>query len=262
MRNVIAAVLVIALFTACSAEVNSPTEERPGVFEIFLNPSSLNLAVDETAIVDVDSEAPLREVKWKWEGGERAHQAMSGSSLDKNLKLYFQFPFPGNHPVLLEFTDLDGKLSSKQLNFNVSRGNTVQITKIEVQSFYDMGNVWDPEAGEQNALADLIFILLKQQHTGFVSNTYSSGSWYVSEVHENESSLSWDLTEKQLFLDPHAGFSFGLEDRDESNMGQNLLLNHHSYSINLTDKIEARPETVTLIDEEVDLHVTFHLDWP
>lgn len=73
---------------------------------------------------------------------------------------------------------------------------------------------------------------------------------------------SWDLSEKNLYVNPVFGFDFGLGDVDEGGMSQNLMLDRLSYKIELRDKIDARPETVALIDESVDLHVIFYLEWP
>ena len=262
MKNLFLAALLIISITSCSSEPNSPTEEKPTKFEVALSPSSLNLQVDESAVVGINSQSPLNEIKWVWDGGNKSHSAYYGESLAEDIELYFGFPFPGNYPVALEFTGVDGQVVKKQLNFKVVPGNTVQITAIEVKSFYKMGEAWDPEAPEAERLADLIFALEKPQQTGFTEERYSKKTWFISDIHQNESSLSWNLSEKQLFLNPMMGFHFGMGDIDEGNMHENLLLNQLSYFIELKNEISNRPETIELIDEEVDLHVTFHLTWP
>lgn len=262
MKKILSAVLLTFLLASCSSDPGSPTEETPVKFEVDLTPSSLSLDVDETAVVSFKSDTPLSEVKWVRENSSKAYSAFDGKTIEENIQLYFQFPFPGTYPVVLEFKDLNGKILQKELSFEVVPGNTVQITGIEVVNFYDKGNSWDPEASGEDQLADLIFGLEKPHQVGFVKNDYRTSTWFISEVHENESSLSWDLSAEDLYVNPMFGFDFGLGDVDGGGMSQNLMLDRLSYKIELRDKIEARPETVELIDEAVDLHIIFHLGWP
>lgn len=262
MKKIFSVVLLTFLLASCSPEPNSPTEETSVNFEVDLIPSSLSLDVDETAVVSFKTDTPLSEIKWVRENSSRAYSAFDGKSLEQGIQLYFQFPFPGTYPVILEFKDLNGKVLKKELSFEVAPGNTVKIMSIEIINFYDQGNTWDPEATGEDRLADLIFGLEKLHQAGFVKNELRTATWFISEVHENESSLSWDLTEEDLYVNPVFGFHFSLADVDGGGMSQNLLLDRLSYKIELRDKIEARPETVELVDETVDLHVVFHLDWP
>lgn len=262
MKNPIPALLLTLFFMACSPESNNPEEKIANQLEVVLQASSLNLEVDEIAVVAVNSQSPLNEVKWLWEDGSRSYAAYDGESLTNEIELYFNFPFPGNYPVALEFKGIDGQVVKKELSFKVVPGNNVQITGIEVKHFYDMGASWDPEAAEGERLADLIFALEKIQQTGFTEEKYNKKTWFISEVHENESSLTWDLSGKELYLNPVMGFYFGLADVDEGNIQQNLLLNQISYVVELQSRISDRPEMVELIDEAVGLHVIFHLNWP
>ena len=262
MKKILSAVLLTILMVSCSSDPNSPTEETPIKFEVDLTPSSLNLSVDETAVVSFTSDTPLSEVKWVRENSSTAYSAYDGKTIEQDIQLYFQFPFPGTYPVVLEFKDLNGKVLKKELSFEVIPGNTVQITKIEILNFYDKGNAWDKEATGEDQLADLIFGLEKAHHVGFVKDELRTSTWFISEVHENENSLSWDLSTEDLYVNPVFGFDFGLGDVDGGGMSQNLLLDRPSYKIELRDKIENRPETVELIDEAVNLHIIFHLEWP
>lgn len=262
MKKFLTVVFLSTLFSACSSEPNSPTEVTPVKFEVALEASSLLLDVDETAVVTFQSDSPISEVKWVRENSNRAYSAFDGKALEKDIRLYFQFAYPGTYPVLLEFKDLNGKILQKKLTFEVIPGNAVQITEIEIKSFYDMGNSWDPEAAGEDQLADLIFALEKPHHVGFVEDKLQTTGWFISEVHENESSLSWDLTGQDLYLNPLFGFDFGLGDVDEGGMHQNLMLDRLSYKMELRDKISERPATVSLIDESVNLQVDFHLKWP
>ncbi|WP_324721015.1 membrane lipoprotein lipid attachment site-containing protein [Salinimicrobium sp. HB62] len=262
MKKIFSAILLTILLASCSSESNSPNKETPVKFEVDLTPSSLSPDVDETAVVSFATDTPLSEIKWVRENSSRAYSAFDGRTLEQDIQLYFQFPFPGTQPVILEFKDLNGKVLKKELTFEVIPGNTVQITRIELIKFYDRGNAWDSEATGKDQLADLIFALEKVHQTGFVKNELRTAIWFISETHENESSLSWDLTQEDLYINPVYGFDFSLGDVDDDGMSQNLLLDRLSYKVELRDRIEARPETVELIDEAVDLHVVFHLNWP
>ena len=262
MKKIFSAVMLTFLLASCSSDPNSPNEETPVKFEVELTPSSLLLDVDETAVVSFESDTPLSEVTWVRENSSTSYSASDGETIEENIQLYFQFSFPGTYPVHLEFKDLNGKVLEKELSFEVVPGNTVKISAIEVVNFYDQGNAWDPETAGEDQLADLIFALEKAHQQGFIKDELRKTIWFISEVHENESSLSWDLSAEDLYINPIFGFDFSLGDVDEGGMSQNLLVDRFSYKIELREKMETRPETVELIDEAVDLHIIFHLEWP
>lgn len=262
MKNLFPAILLFVILAACSSTSNDSMKETPTQFDVNLKPSSLTLDVDETAVVKVESENSLSEVKWVRENGSVSISAFDGEKLDTGLQLYFQFPFPGTFPVNLEFKDSNGKTISEKLTFEVLAGNTVQITKIEVLSFYDMGKEWDPEATGEEKLADIVWALEKPRQVGFSKDELRTGNWFVSEVHTNESSLTWDLENQNLYFNPMFMPDFGLADVDEGGLGQNLLLDRPSYKIDLRNMLAEKPASFTLIDEKVDLHIVFSLKWP
>lgn len=262
MKKYLSWISMILIISSCTPE-SDPIEIEKKSIKVDLHASSLTLEVDEMATVTIDSDTPLKEVAWIAEDFTKTRTAMTGESLPADMELFFQFPNPGIYLIPLKFTGTNGETVRKQLQFEVIRGNTVQITGINVNNFFGKGESWDPEFSEDDPqrLADLILALEKIHQTDFTKKEYSKGTWYISEVHENESSLSWDLSEEQLFLNPLFGFHLGLGDVDEGNIGQNLLVNLPSYFIDLRIEMENKPESVSLIDESVDLDITIFLDW-
>lgn len=255
---------LLFLSISCSPESDPAPKETPTSLNVQLSPSTLTPQVDEMAVVEVESDNPLREVKWIGEGFTQSISAFDSGSLGSSLEVYFQFPRLGIFPVNLELTGTNGKVVQKQVTFDVRRGNSVQITGIEVHNFYNKGKTWDPEFAQDNPgrLADLVFGLEKRMGVSFGKPQSFNGTWHISEIHENESSFTWDLSEENLYLDPRAPFHFGLADADEGNIGQDLMLEYPSGAIDLRPNMEEKPASLNLDVESTGLKVTFYIDWP
>lgn len=264
MKKLLSTLCFVLFLTSCSTESVTIPEVTPESLDVKLTPSSLSLGVDEMAVVEVESSGSLQEVVWKGEGVTRSISAFELQGLGSNLELFFQFPRVGSYPVNLEFTDVHGVTLQKQLVFNVQRGNTVQITKIEVHNYLDKGNSWDPEFSDENPerLADIVLALEKTMSFNFSKKEFSTGSWFISEVHKNESSFTWELMTEKLYVNPLNSFHFGLADEDEGGMAQNLMLDYPTRFVDLRPYMEERPASIDFNVESIGLEVTFHLDWP
>lgn len=267
MRKYLLFLSFFSLFSSCSPESTSETDEpeKEKTFEVDLITDSYQLEVDKMAVITVDSELPLYEVSQIWEDGERSLSAGNpGENLLSDLKLYFRFSGTGTKNIHLEFTSVDGITVTKDLEFQVSRGQTVRIMKVVVNSFYNIDETWDPEFAEtdEERLADVVFAFEKLQHFNFTKNELSMGGFHLSDVRENQEDLVWDLSGQELYLDPLNQLNFGLADVDDGNLAQNLLLDYPSKNIRLRDYLDTRPESISLTDETIDLDVTIYLEWP
>lgn len=263
MKRPFLALCLVILFSSCSPESSPATEEIPEALNVEVNASTLSPNVDEMLSVQVETNIPLEEIMWIREGITRSYSTLGNGQIN-NPELYFQFPEPGRYPVELEFRGTNGAIVKKQLSFDVQRGNTVQISKLEINNYYDKGNTWDPEfdQNDENRLADLIFSLEKPQHFSIIKKELSLSTWFVSDIHKNESSFTWDLTNEQLFLNPLYTFYFGLADADEDNVMQNIMLDYPSRPVDLRPYIENKPASIVFEVPSIGLAVTFHLDWP
>lgn len=252
------------IFFSCSPESSEDAPEEK-MFQVNFSGSNFQLGVDEMAVLSIDSEKPLTEMRHILEAGHRSLlPGYPGGSLPSDQKLYFKFADPGTKHIELEFTSTDGITVAKELKFEVSRGNTVQITGIKVNSFYNFDGSWDPEYPDDNEerLADVVFVLEKLKHNNFVSDRHFMGRWYTSEVRENQKNLTWDLSEEELYVDSKHLISIGLADQDNGQLSEDLLRLPVLKDLRLMAYESTRPEQINLIDEELELDVTFFLDWP
>ena len=266
LKNILLLLPFSLLILSCEADSPDKEPEKPEEkLEVNLSVPSHQLGVDEMAVIEFSSNKPLVEVRDVWETGHRSYSmTMPGESLPDDLKLYFKYPDPGAKKVHLEFTSLDGITVAKELNFEVSRGNTVQIIGIEVHSFRNMDGTWDPEYGEddEDRLADVGFVLEKLRHSNFVSEEHFMGRWYQSDVRKNQQDLYWDLSEEELYVDSRHLVQIGLADEDNGQLAEDLFPMPVLLDFRLMQYEESRPEQVNLISEELEVNLTFYLDWP
>lgn len=254
--------LILILFS-CSSET-SETIDKGEIqsFDVQLDATTLNPEVDELVTIQVQSDQPLKEFSWISENVVRTHSGM-GSDLDPDFPLYFQFASTGPKEVNLSFTSTSNKVTTKKLNFDVKKGNTVQIIGFRINSFWKIGDSWDPEFSEDNEerLADIALGFSKLMLFNFTQTEKSFGVWYISPVHNNESSLEWDLESENLHLNPDRPLGFGISDDDGGNISQNLLIDRIYLDVDLSQYKEAQPSSIDFSNAEEEIDITIFLNW-
>src|SRR5690606_6781400 len=251
--------IIFTLFS-CSSDATAEAEILP--FVVQLQASALNPTVDELVKIQVQSEQLLKEISWHSENVVRTHSGM-GTALERDFPLYFQFASTGMKVVNLSFTNMNDEVTSKELIFEVKKGNTVQITGFRINSFGKMGDSWDPEfpQNSEDRLADIMFGFSKLMLFNFTKPENSFGTWYISPVHKNESSKEWHLENENLFINPDRPLRFGISDDDGGNIGQNLLIDRSHLDLDLSQYKEEKPSSIDYSHTEEEVDITLFLNW-
>lgn len=257
------ALLFLSMFIISCSEKSISEEKISKSFNVSLDKAYDQVSVDELITLNIESEEPLSQISWIRDKVTTTLY-IDDSQVKKNFTLYFQFPTIGEQNVKLKFISNSEKTVEKDLKFNVVRGNTVQITGVTINSFDNINESWDPEfANESNErFADIGIALTKTFMTGFNKKEYSGRLWYVSDIHENQKDLNWNWEDENLFVNVNSYIEFGISDDDGGNIGQNLLGDYISLPINLREYQDTRPSSISIIKNDIDLDVTFYLDWP
>lgn len=257
---------ILALNVACSAD--SPNEEIPlpaQNFEVSLTPSVSEVYVDIPFTVKVQANEGIFEISRVMENRVESITSLSpGVPLDTgSLTLHLGFGFTGTENVVLEFTSITGKKSTKTLKFEVKRGNAVKITGFKINSFHNMNGSWDPEYADNdiNRLADIQFGFRKLRQ-GHITHLYPAmSSWYVSPVYPNEQQLEFDLSQYGLFISENYTLRFGMADADDDGTAQDLTMWHEELKINFQDYKQTKPSEINLSNEEYGFDVSVQLEW-
>ncbi|MEL0651636.1 hypothetical protein V6246_09395 [Algibacter sp. TI.3.09] len=112
----------------------------------------------------------------------------------------------------------------KTMTVSITRGNTIRITSVKIISFSNINNTWDSEFSDSdtNRLADVFFNLRKQKPDS-KQGGLSFQNWFKSEVKENQGDLTWDLSSKNLYLNPEFALQFSMAD-DDGGVAQDIML--------------------------------------
>jgi len=257
---------LIAVCFSCSPD--SPNEQLPEIeenFSVTLTPSVAKVTVDMPFQVKVQSNEAIYDITSIYENGSQSIvAALPNTALDEQyLTLHLQFGYVRSEEVVLEFTSISGKKTTKTLNFNVIRGNAVKITGFRINTFYNMNGSWDDEYADDdpNRLADIIFAFRKLFNTRFSETKQDMRHWYLSPVYPNQQQLEWDLSQEELYISDRSMIEFGIGDDDGNGIGQDLARSSRELIIRLNDYKDTKPAEINLSNEEYGYDVTFQLEW-
>lgn len=188
------------------------------------------------------------------------------SNYGKTVDIIVSFGKIGKNSIYLSVQNERNEILKKEFQVEVSKGTSVKIKSLKIISFKKINETWDPEYSNNdiNRLADLKFSLEKT-HIGislFNEILYGNSIWYISEVLENQGNLNWDLSNKNLNINPNFKMTFSLGDVDSNGFTEDLLLGPpFSVDFSFKDYIQDKPNIVILKKDEIDLEVEFELEW-
>lgn len=249
------------LFCMCSSPDSK--EGKPTTFSMTLVPSSTAVTIDEPFTVAVTSSETMKWIAVTTDGSDPVN--FSGSDFGTSKELYLTFDTLGSKTINIKVKNEKNEVVLKTIPITVTLGNAIKITGLQVKSFYNINNTWDPEYAETdiNRLADVLFVLIKQQQSNPFNNEFSvNGSWCRSTIKENQGNLTWDLTASNLYINPNSSLQFGLDDSD-GQLAQDLLMGPpDTKTILFSPYTATKPETITYSFPEINLEFTVSVRWP
>ena len=147
---------------------------------------------------------------------------------------------------------------------NVTHGNALKIAGMQVTSFDNINNTWDPEYAptDVNRLADVYFGFNTGQLSNCFDNTTISKLWYKSTIKQNQGDLTWDLASANLYINPNRDITFGLVDQDTPPLGQSLIPNLPDYRIiSFANYLSTKPTTITYSFPDANLSFIMTVEW-
>jgi hypothetical protein len=250
---------MISILFSCSTDTN---ENNSNVFETQLAPSSSNVTIDEAFTLNVSA---VENISQMWVSLDNF--ATGGYSIryfGTSYNLYFNFDEIGQKIIYVRSKNSKNQVSEKQVIINVTRGNALKIKGMQVVSFYNINQTWDPEYSttDINRLADVFFGFNKSKLGSFLDNEYFSSIWYTSSVKQNQGDLTWNLSNANLYISPNRGLRFGLVDSDSPPLGEDLLNGPPDYrDLSFSSFIATKPTVLSYTFPEINLEIKLNVEW-
>lgn len=256
--------LLPILFCMCSPSDDSVAPIVPvSTFVITTTPSSTNVVIDETFTVAITGNETIKGL------GASLDNFVTGggdtfSDFGTSKTLYFNFNTLGTKTITIRATSASGAVVIKTVIINVTRGNALRITGMQITAFDNINNTWDPEYAptDPNRLADVYFGFNTGQLASYFENSSVSKSWYKSITKQNQGNLTWDLTSANLYINPSRNIIFGLVDEDTPPVGQSLIPNLPDYrTISFANYLVTKPTTITYSFPDANLSFSMTVEW-
>lgn len=266
-------VLIFLIFiVSCSSDESSGDMDNNGnpqdTFDFQVDVTADAFEVDKPIKITIESVEVFQDVcisftNWN---SSMCRQNSFPEGLGTSIDIYTSIDKIGIQDVSVRvIKEVPGSYVQKDFQIEITRGNAVKITETKVISFFNIDQTWDDEFPDTdiNRLADVNFAFEKQYiKTSFDEIEYASKVWYISDVIMNQGNLTWDLTNEELYIDPNLDFYFSLGDDDGGGIGQDLMLGPpFSLPYELINDVDIAPDTVSLIQNSIDLEVEFKLNW-
>ncbi len=258
-------IILILISSACSTSDVSTDKSNNPTFSVDLSGDSTAL-VDETIAIDITGNENIMTLLASLDNFQTTvlNQTISPQGFGTVTKLYFSFDDLGSKTIYIKAINNMGDESIKTFNVTVSRGNAIKIMSVQVVSFSNIDNTWDPEFPDTDAnrLADVGFLLRKPK-AGVTENSFNFKDWFRSAVKQNQGDLTWDLSSENLYLNPQFSLQYSMADDDGGGIGQDLMLGPpFEREITFQEHIATKPNVVSLKVPEIDLEVAFTIEWP
>lgn len=254
--------LIILLFLIISCSSDSNENENSSTFSINLTPSATNVVIDQAFTITVSAN---EDIKQMWVSTDNfATGGYAQRQFGSSYTLNFNFDVLGQKTISIRAKNQDNVVSEKQVVITVSRGNAIKINGVQVVSFYGIDTTYDPEFGptDPNRLADLRFGFIKYINGNYFDGNYAWRLWYSSIIIENQGSMTWDISQSNLYINPNHLLRFGLVDMDGDVAGADLLNGPPDYrEISFSNYLITKPTTLTYTFPEINLEFKVFVEW-
>lgn len=260
MKNHLFIFALSFILFSCSSDNN---KENQNSFETQLLPSKTNVTVDEPFTVTVSA---AEDIKLMWVSIDNfaTGAGYSSRTFGTSYTLYFNFDEIGQKTIYVRSKNSKNQVSEKQVIINVTRGNALKITGMQIVSFYNINQTWDPEysSTDVNRLADVIFGFTKSKLGSSLDNVYFENSWYTSSLKENQGDLTWNFANADLYINPNSSLRFSLSDVDNPPVGQDLLNGPPYYKdLRFLNFTTTKPTVLTYTFPEINLEIKLTVEW-
>ncbi|NRD22716.1 hypothetical protein HNV10_05660 [Winogradskyella litoriviva] len=257
--------IILGLFVLLNIACSSSDDDDPSNFTLTLSAIE-EIEVDARLDVMVNANEPMQSLKVSLDNFETS--VTNYNDLGSATPRYFSFNNLGQQTIYFTAKNTDNVEVTESITVNVVRGNAVKLEQIQLNSFFNLGNTWDDEfpSSNINHLADVSFGLLKPPVnllTGLRPSAPSlSWFWYRSVTHYNESSLTWNLQNEDLYVNiDEVSAYIGFLDTD-GEFAQDLMLGPPSEIVMpIADYIDTQPINITVDEPSIDLNFTVAIDW-
>jgi hypothetical protein len=256
--------LPLFLFSCVPTEENKTTTPA-STTTINLTTISNTMVVDDVATVSVSSNDALTEVAVSDDNFVTPVGFVVLTNVT-SLSLFFSFDSLGSHTKYLKFKNTKNETIEKTLTFTVVRNNTLRIKSLQIISFNNINQTWDPEfaSTDPERLADLFFAFTKNRFAGFNQMAYTDQLWHKSMVIQNQGTLTWDLTTANLYMNPNKILKFSLADYDGPNQWETLIglagLTT-TKDMDFTPYMVSKPTAITFNYPDMNLQFIVTVDW-
>lgn len=267
MKRIIYFISSIMAFS-CSSDSNqeapNSTSTPVDTFTINALASNTNVSIDENFTITITSPEPITGLLYSYDNF--VTEAGWYSNFGSSKTLFFRFNKLGNNTLYFKAIK-EGNIESqvKQVTVNVTQGNAIKITGLQLLSFSNINNTWDPEYpnNDSNSLADVFFVMQKSKIPDPFEDLTDYRDWYRSAVKMNQGNLTWNFDAENLYIKLEKNIRIGFGDQDEPPLGQDLMLGPPDYrDFNLMDYASTKPSNVTISYPEINLEFTLQLVWP
>jgi hypothetical protein len=145
------------------------------------------------------------------------------------------------------------------------RNNTLRIKAVQIVSFKNINQTWDPEFANSDPerLADLIFAFTKNRFVGLTQMGYRYDLWHKSTIIQNQGTMSWDLTGANLYMNPTKILKFSLADYDGLLQLESLIGDPGSSTkdIDFSPYMVSKPSAITFTYPDINLQFIVSVYW-
>lgn len=271
-------IVFLFFFTLFSCTPDNNNEENSNQeinnLKMEIEISTNKFQIDQPISFTVNTNENITEINTSTNNWVSSHGATSfmGTNQGKSIKVFQSFSEIGQKTIYVAVKNEKMQKVEKSFQVEIIKGGAVKIKSIKLLSFKNINGSWDKEypSDNINRLADLAFALEKRYiMSSFNEIEYSFEYWrynetlenqgIFSETLENQGNLTWDLNNKNLYIDPYSDFIFHLLDIDKNNASEDLLNDLNNGYLNFIEYIQSKPSTITL--KKGDLEIQFDLEW-
>lgn len=258
-------IITILLF-GCSEDDGSNDNDQgmQSNFEINLTSQSNIISIDEPLTINVLGNEVISRLdvsKDNWVTSAN----LASDSFGNQTDIFVDYETIGNQTISVRATNEANFTSEASINVVVNRGEAIELSSLQLNSFFNVDETWDDEfdEGDTNRLADVFFILLKPRLNPFDGNrSIGTPVWYRSNTLTNQGDLQWSLQNQNLLINPELSVFIAFADDDENGLVDDLMLGPpFEREVSFIDFISTQPSSIPVSFPGINLDFDLEVQW-